>query len=88
MAHSKYGARAPQHNILCQPITHHTTSMNYNASNANSDNINVNRTDVSKNINRVIAPERTQRTGEFDNVLRCMGNWENRPRGEYVLPCP
>ena len=63
-------------------ITHHTTSMNYEASNANSDNIDVNQTDISKNSNRVIAPERSQRTREFDNVLRCVGNWENHPRGE------
>ena len=61
--------------------------MNYDASNANSDNIDVNRTDISKNSNRVIAPERSQRTREFDNVLRCGGNWENHPRGEYVLLC-
>ena len=61
--------------------------MNYDASNANSDNINVNRTDISKNSNRVIAPERSQRTREFDNVLRRGGNWENHPRGEYVLLC-
>ena len=53
----------------------------------NSDNIDVNQMDISKNSNRVIAPERSQRTREFDNVLRCVGNWENHPRGEYVLPC-
>ena len=61
--------------------------MNYDASNANSDNIDVNRTDISKNSNRVIALERSQRTREFDNVLRRGGNWENHPRGEYVLLC-
>jgi hypothetical protein len=72
------------HNLT---IPHHTTSMNYNASNANSDNIDVNRTDISKNSNRVIAPERSQRTREFDNVLHCGGNWENHPCGEYVLLC-
>ena len=61
--------------------------MNYDASNANSDNIDVNRTDISQNSNQVIAPERSQRTREFDNVLRRGGNWENHPRGEYVLLC-
>ncbi len=61
--------------------------MNYNASNANSDNIDVNWTDISENSNRVIAPERSQRTREFDKVLRRRGNWENHPRGEYVLLC-
>ena len=61
--------------------------MNYDASNANSDNIGVNQTDISKNSNRVIAPERSQRTREFDNVLHCGGNWENHPCGEYVLLC-
>ena len=61
--------------------------MNYDASNANSDNIDANQMDISKNSNRVIAPERSQRTREFDDVLRCGGNWENHPRGEYVLLC-
>ncbi len=61
--------------------------MNYDASNANSDNIDVNRTDISKNSNRVIAPERSQRTRDFDNVLHHGGNWENHPCGEYVLLC-
>ena len=61
--------------------------MNYDASNANSDNIDVNQTDISKNSNRVIAPERSQRTRDFHNVLRRGGNWENHPRGEYVLLC-
>ncbi len=59
--------------------------MKYDASNANSDNTDVNQTDISENSNRVIAPERSQRTREFDNVLRRGGNWENHPRGEYVL---
>ncbi len=61
--------------------------MNHDASNANSDNININRMDISKNSNRVIAPEGSQRTREFDDVLRRGGNWENHPRGEYVLLC-
>ncbi len=73
-----------QHNLT---ITHHTTSMNYNASNSNSDNIDVNRTGIFKNSNRVIAPERSQRTREFDNVLRRGGIWENHPHKEYVLLC-
>ncbi len=61
--------------------------MNYNASNANSDNIDVNRMDISENSNWVIAPERSQRTREFDDVLRRRGDWENHPCGEYVLFC-
>ncbi len=80
-----YSCHCMHHHNLT--ITHHTTSMNYDASNSNSDNIDVNQTNISENSNQVIAPERSQRTREFGNVLRRGGNWENHPRGEYVLLC-
>jgi hypothetical protein len=39
----------------------------------------------SDNCNKVIAPVRENRN--FDNDIRHGGDWENHPRGEYVLLC-
>ena len=39
----------------------------------------------SDNCNKVIAPVRENRN--FDNDIRQGGDWENHPRGEYVLLC-
>jgi hypothetical protein len=62
-------------------------SINNNGNDSNRGNINEHQTHLSDNSNRVIAPERSQRTRDFDDVLRRGGNWESHPRGEYVLLC-
>ena len=62
-------------------------SINNNGNDSNRGNINEHQTHLSDNSNRVIAPERSQRSRDFDNVLRRGGNWESHPRGEYVLLC-